>query len=505
MEDALGAASGGLIASFVIQMLVSVGIYVWVSLALMAVFRKAGITPWKGWVPVLREWELLKLARMNPMWAIFWYAGPILYSIIVSIMSFALVGSLASGLSSGSTSSSSGLAGFGIGLFLVSLLYLAFAVVLIIIIVKMVHRITTGFGFGTGFTVLGVLLFPIWASILGWGDARWQGSVAAARPGPAPQQGPPAFAPNSALNAPAAPRYAPPVTPPPPPAPPAPRPQAAPPARPAPVAQQPAPQAPSFAPQPPRPPAPPQQVAPAPQSAPAQLAAPAQPAPQAPVQPSVAVPPTAPVQVQPAAGQPASAPHDPWAPPAPPAPAAAGPATPARSTDMTGSSEIVGGPGPRSASNHAARDAGDFVPQAIPEPQDTVLSASNAAAAADASDLDDATVLASRSRTLGELTLPGGETVTLTNNVVFIGRNPERPAGEEDAQLVTVPDGTRTISKTHAKLTRSGNDWTITDLGSTNGIVFLDESGTEIEVTEPTTVSGKFLLGDAELMLRDGK
>lgn len=172
---------------------------------------------------------------------------------------------------------------------------------------------------------------------------------------------------------------------------------------------------------------------------------------------------------------------------------------------MTGSSEIVGGPEPRSATNHAARDAGDFVPQAIPEPQDTVLSAASAAGASVASDIDDATVLASRSRTLGELTLPGGETVTLTNNVVFIGRNPERPAEEPGAQLVTVPDGTRTISKTHAKLTRSGNDWTITDLGSTNGIVFLDESGTEIEVTEPTKVSGKFLLGDAELTLRDGK
>ena len=78
--------------------------------------------------------------------------------------------------------------------------------------------------------------------------------------------------------------------------------------------------------------------------------------------------------------------------------------------------------------------------------------------------------------------------------VVVLGR---RPAGDEPGvQYLAVPDTSRTLSKQHACLTRDGDDWTITDLDSTNG-VFVEREGVEqrLAAGETAVVTGRIVLG----------
>ncbi|WP_449264156.1 hypothetical protein, partial [Escherichia coli] len=55
------------------------------------------------------------------------------------------------------------------------LLWLAYGVFIVILQVRMLRRLNQGFGLGVGYTVLGVLLLPLWASLVGWGAAQWRG------------------------------------------------------------------------------------------------------------------------------------------------------------------------------------------------------------------------------------------------------------------------------------------------------------------------------------------
>lgn len=413
------------------QFLVGAGVYVWVSLALMAVFRKTGSQLWMAWIPVVREWELFKLAGMKPYWSIIIYAAGF---VVGTVQAVVLIVSLGAAITGGLAGNGSAVGAGVAGILLVVLMWVALGVFVLILGIKMLLGLCRGFGLGAGYVVLGVLLFPVWASVVGWGTAMWRG--------PASQTMPQMAAPGGASPFPAN--------------------------RP-PQAYQP------YQPQQPGafPPAAPQQ--------PVYGAPPAQP-PAPPVIPGPPVPPSP------------AAPSG-WAPPAPPV----SPAPPVYAAPETS----------LSAPAIPVQPAAPGVPSQQPEaPQvedpvaDSTLLNLVLQPSPEEEDVDDRTVLATRHRPAYQLTLPGGQTVLLTEETVLLGRSPE--AGAESAQLIDVHEETRTISKTHAKLVRSGNEWTIIDMDSTNGVFLVDETGAETEVQGSAPVHGAFMLGDAAFVLAVG-
>ena len=116
----------GVLFGVLFTLLITAGLYIWIALALSAVFRKSGEEGWKAWVPILNSIVLLQLAGLSP-WLVLLSFVPILN--IAAIVVFAIA----------------------------------------------IYRVSGAFGYGAGMTVLGVLLFPVWASIIGWGSARWVG------------------------------------------------------------------------------------------------------------------------------------------------------------------------------------------------------------------------------------------------------------------------------------------------------------------------------------------
>ncbi|WP_242089365.1 DUF5684 domain-containing protein, partial [Microbacterium lacticum] len=117
-----------------LSVVLTVALYVWTALAVSAMFRKMGEEPWKAWVPFLNTATLLQWGGFNP-WLV-----------------------------------------------LLSLVPVAQIVVYVLVVIS-AHRINPGFGYGNGMTALAALLFVVWASILGFGPARWLGARAAGRRG----------------------------------------------------------------------------------------------------------------------------------------------------------------------------------------------------------------------------------------------------------------------------------------------------------------------------------
>ncbi|MFP5282226.1 MAG: RDD family protein [Actinomycetes bacterium] len=72
--------------------------------------------------------------------------------------------------------------------------------------------------------------------------------------------------------------------------------------------------------------------------------------------------------------------------------------------------------------------------------------------------------------------LDDGRDVVVRSLVLF-GRSPEPPPGRDDAELIRVEDGSRTVSKSHLALGLDGPDLYVRDLGSTNGSTVTDFSG----------------------------
>jgi hypothetical protein len=344
-----------------------------------------------------------------------------------------------------------------------------------------VHRIDARFGKGTGFTVLGVLVPFVWALLLGGKGAQLVGGAAGASldqqggrfaPGVvAPGAVPPPFGggygstappppaagqvPGSGFGQPSSqPGFA--GATPPPPAPGARAYDAPPPPASGDLSQPPAPAS----------------AAPSLPSAPESYSAP-------PANPYA--PPSAPPATGLIAPPPGIAPIPGVAPAAPPAPPAA----------------------PVSAPAPAAPPS--WAPAAPPTPSAPPAPAFVAPVDVDDDDDDDdevgATIVVDRKpRALWNLVLADGGVLPVTDEIVVLGRKPIEGAG---AQSLSVPDTTRTLSKTHAKLELLQSRWIVTDLNSTNGVIVVRADGTEDLLDEGASaeVLDRFVLGKVELRL----
>jgi hypothetical protein len=309
-------------------------LYLWTGFALSRLFARTGGEPWKAWVPLLNEAE------------VFARGGKPAYSLVYCFIPVVAI--------------------YGL-----------------VVRIAAVHRINRRFGRGAGATALGIVLPPVWMSVLAWGPepvpdaADGRGAAGAVEE---EVDAAIAFAPRDASG------YA------------------------IPVAPAAAPVAPPTA---------------------ASIAAPATPiaAPAAPVVAPIEVRPIEPVVVAPAA-------RPPVAQPSVAQPSAARPAT--------------------------ARSA---------------------------------------SRANWRVELADGTAFDLQAPSIVLGRNPE-PA-TPDEQRIALPDGTRTLSKTHARLAYTDGAWRLVDLASTNGTRVIDASGAgyDLRPGEPAVVAERFMLGEVELRL----
>lgn len=108
----------------------------------------------------------------------------------------------------------------------------------------------------------------------------------------------------------------------------------------------------------------------------------------------------------------------------------------------------------------------------------------------------EATVVVARKRGVRRvLVLDDGRRFPLSGASVVIGRN---PVGEPGEQRLAVSDTTRTLSKTHARLVVLEDEWRLTDLNATNGVVVVADDGAEmlLDPGESVVGTGRFILGE---------
>ena len=108
----------------------------------------------------------------------------------------------------------------------------------------------------------------------------------------------------------------------------------------------------------------------------------------------------------------------------------------------------------------------------------------------------DATVVVARKRGVRRsLVLDDGRSFALSGASVVIGRN---PIGEPGEQRLAISDTTRTLSKTHARLVVQEDEWRLTDLHATNGVVVVADDGAEtlLDPGESVIGNGRFILGE---------
>ncbi|MGX5694894.1 DUF5684 domain-containing protein [Agromyces soli] len=345
--SALGGLGSALLIALPLVLLVWAALYVWTGLAGSRLFARTGGEPWKAWVPFVNEAEIFARGD-KPAYSLVYCFIPVvaIYGLVVRVMA--------------------------------------------------VHRINERFGRGAGSTVLGIVLPPVWMSVLAWGRGPVQESPARSN-----------AVVEDAIDA---------------------------------------------------------AVAFAPRDA-----------------SGYAIPVATPIEVQPL---------EPAAPQVRPAPVAAGQVAAAGL-----SAAPVEAPPAPAAPSVAAAPVAPVAAAAPVEPAPAAGAASAAAAAA-------APVAAQpASRAQWRVELADGTAFDLNAPRIVLGRNPE-PA-TPDEQRIALPDQTRTLSKTHARLVYADGAWRLSDLASTNGTAVVDASGAafELQPGEPTVVAERFRLGEVELRL----
>jgi hypothetical protein len=114
------------------------------------------------------------------------------------------------------------------------------------------------------------------------------------------------------------------------------------------------------------------------------------------------------------------------------------------------------------------------------------------------------TILVPRRRAAWTVTGPDGVPHAIRVATV-IGRAPQRPANRRELELLSIVDDTKSLSKSHAIVDPTGDEMTIEDLNSTNGIVIIAADGSETELPSGRAVAleiGTVLgLGDCVLTI----
>jgi len=145
----------------------------------------------------------------------------------------------------------------------------------------------------------------------------------------------------------------------------------------------------------------------------------------------------------------------------------------------------------------------DPIPTPVTNSVNTSAQVSELQPTIEAEDPDfDKTVVAPRKKKESWTITPEGSTpIALTASAALLGRNPSSTAA--DTQLISVPDPSKTVSKTHARLTLADGVWTIVDLNSTNGVYLLSAAGeeSEVEAGVPTVIGESFRLGDLTIRI----
>lgn len=115
-----------------------------------------------------------------------------------------------------------------------------------------------------------------------------------------------------------------------------------------------------------------------------------------------------------------------------------------------------------------------------------------------------ATASVSDPRTVGAALIVEDQRFELVGDVCLLGRLPNtRDAGGVEGQLVQIPDGNGTVSRTHAMLRNENGVWTLIDLGSMNGtqVTLTGAFWNELEFFEHCELlpGARIRLGDVEL------
>jgi hypothetical protein len=142
-------------------------------------------------------------------------------------------------------------------------------------------------------------------------------------------------------------------------------------------------------------------------------------------------------------------------------------------------------------------------PPVAPAPPPPPSAAPHVPPPASAEPEDDRTRVSARQREAWELVTSDGAAYGFDSDRVLVGRAGGMPPIDGTPRL-DIADPTRTVSKSHARLTLARGEWTVEDLGSTNGTFLVDRDGREVQVPEgvPTPVLGRLLLGDVEIDIR---
>lgn len=145
------------------------------------------------------------------------------------------------------------------------------------------------------------------------------------------------------------------------------------------------------------------------------------------------------------------------------------------------------------------------VSESVPEPQNTLGAVAGAGVEAFSGDEEDdgETVIVRRSQLpQWQIESASGTIIPLTGTEFLLGRKPVASVKFPRAQLIAIHDPAKTVSKVHALLQYDdvAETWTITDLGSTNG-VFVGDDVDEVPAGASAELKEDFMLGELSLRL----